>query len=108
MPVDQYCYKCGDPRHYVNACPHKMQQNQQGHKQNPPQQQQTGRNGGNQQNKTPWQGKVNHVTAESVAEASDVLLGTFTVASSPATVLFGTGATHAFIAKSFSNNIIYT
>ena len=52
---------------------------------------------GNQQNKAPLQGKLNHTTAESAAEASNVLLGTFSVNSTPAIVLFDTGATHAFI-----------
>ncbi|WVZ70910.1 hypothetical protein U9M48_019539 [Paspalum notatum var. saurae] len=77
--------------HYANACPRKVQSNQQGQqpgqRQNPPQSQQ-GRP--NQQGKAPWQGKVNHVTAESTAEAPNVVLGTFLVNSHPATVLFDT------------------
>ena len=44
---------------------------------------------------------MNHVTTESVAEASNVLLGMFHVNSFLATVLFDTGASHAFISKSF-------
>ena len=44
---------------------------------------------------------MNHVTAESAAEASNVLLGMFYVNSFPATVLFDTGASHVFISKSF-------
>ncbi|WVZ76472.1 hypothetical protein U9M48_024448 [Paspalum notatum var. saurae] len=72
---------------------------QSGQRQNPPQPQQ-GRP--NQQNKTPWQGKVNHVTAESAAEAPNVVIGTFLVNSHPATVLFDTGATHSFITKSYA------
>ncbi|WVZ63667.1 hypothetical protein U9M48_013281 [Paspalum notatum var. saurae] len=62
---------------------------------NPPQPQQ-GRP--NQQGKAPWQGKVNHVTAE----APNVVLGTFLVNSHPATVLFDTGAMHSFITKSYA------
>ncbi|WVZ80919.1 hypothetical protein U9M48_028353, partial [Paspalum notatum var. saurae] len=72
---------------------------QSGQRQNPPQPQQ-GRP--NQQGKAPWQGKVNHVTAESAAEAPNVVLGTFLVNSHPATVLFDTGATHSFITKSYA------
>ncbi|WVZ63978.1 hypothetical protein U9M48_013565 [Paspalum notatum var. saurae] len=56
----------------------------------------------NQRNKGPWQGKVNHVTAEAAAEAPNVILDTFLVNSKPATVLFDMGATHSFIAKSFA------
>ncbi|WVZ52060.1 hypothetical protein U9M48_003153, partial [Paspalum notatum var. saurae] len=52
--------------------------------------------------KAPWQGKVNHVTAESAAEAPNVVLGMFLVNSHPATVLFDTGATHSFITKSYA------
>ncbi|WVZ52062.1 hypothetical protein U9M48_003155 [Paspalum notatum var. saurae] len=40
----------------------------------------------NQRGKAPWQGKVNHVTAESAAEAPNVVLGTFLVNSHPATM----------------------
>ena len=102
-PVTRHCYKCGDPGHYANVCLHKVPPNQQGQKLNPQQQQQQqqNRNGGNAQNKTTWQGKVNHVTAESAAEGSNVLLGMFYVNSFPATVLFDTGASHVFISKSF-------
>ena len=54
------------------------------------------------QPRAPRQGKVNHVTAESAAEAPNVVIGTFMVNSYPATVLFDTGATHSFISKSFA------
>jgi hypothetical protein len=40
--------------------------------------------------------------AESVAEAPDVVIGTFMVNTHPATVLFDTGATHSFISRSFA------
>jgi hypothetical protein len=41
------------------------------------------------------------VTAESAAEAPNVVIGMFMVNTHPATVLFDTGATHSFIAQSF-------
>jgi hypothetical protein len=41
------------------------------------------------------------VTAESAAEAPNVVIGTFIVNTHPATVLFDTGATHSFITRSF-------
>ena len=45
---------------------------------------------------------MNHVMAESAAEAPNVVIGMFMVNSHPATVLFDTGATHSFITKSFA------
>jgi hypothetical protein len=44
---------------------------------------------------------VNHVTAESAAEAPNVVIGTFMVNAHPATVLFDTGAMHSFITQFF-------
>ncbi|WVZ52213.1 hypothetical protein U9M48_003295 [Paspalum notatum var. saurae] len=70
-PPGRNCYKCGDPGHYANVCPQKPLSNQQGQKLAP--QQQQGRPA--QQNKAPWQGKVNHVTAEAAAEAPNVVIG---------------------------------
>ncbi|WVZ52023.1 hypothetical protein U9M48_003118 [Paspalum notatum var. saurae] len=98
VPVVRNCYKCGDSGHLANNCPQKGQQQQQGTRQNAPQQQ--GRP--NQQNRAPLQGKVNHVTAETTAEAPNVVLGMFTVNSNPATILFDTGTTHSFITRSFA------
>ena len=44
---------------------------------------------------------MNHVTAESAAEAPNVVIGTFMVNSHPATVLFDTSSSHSFITKSY-------
>jgi hypothetical protein len=76
------CFHCGEPGHYANACPRKAQPGQQGRAAPP---------------KALAQGRVNHVTAESAAEAPNVVIGTFIVNTHPATVLFDTGATHSFI-----------
>ena len=81
------CYHCGQPGHYANTCPRKAQAGQQGRPAQP---------------RAPAQARVNHVTAESAAEAPNVVIGTFMVNSHPATVLFDTGATHSFISKSFA------
>jgi hypothetical protein len=82
----QACYHCGEPGHYANVCPRKAQAGQQGRAAPP---------------KAPAQGRVNHVTAESAAEAPNVVIGTFMVNTHTATVLFDTGATHSFITQSF-------
>ena len=41
------------------------------------------------------------MTAETAQEAPDVVIGTFTVNSNSATVLFNSGASHSFIAYTF-------
>jgi hypothetical protein len=51
---------------------------------------------------------VNHVTDEAAQEASDVMLGMFSVNSSPAIVLLDSGASHSCIAYYLSRIIIYT
>jgi hypothetical protein len=80
------CYHCGELGHYTNACPRKAQSGPQGRPAQP---------------KAPSQGRVNHVTAESAAEASNMVIGTFMVNTHPATVLFDTGATYSFSTQSF-------
>jgi hypothetical protein len=80
------CYHYGEPGHYANACPRKAQSGLQGRPAQP---------------KAPSQGRVNHVTAESAAEAPNVVIGTFMVNTHPTTVLFDTGAMHSFITQSF-------
>jgi hypothetical protein len=44
---------------------------------------------------------VNHVTTEEAQDAPGVVLGTFSVNSVPATVLFDSGASHSFITEQF-------
>jgi hypothetical protein len=46
-------------------------------------------------------GKVNHLEADTVQETTEVELGTFSVESHPANVLFHTGATHSFVTASW-------
>jgi hypothetical protein len=84
--LPRVCFHCGEPGHYANVCPRKAQSGQQGCLAQP---------------KEPSQGRVNHVTAESAADAPNVVIGTFMVNAHPATVLFDTGATHSFITRSF-------
>ena len=47
------------------------------------------------------QGRVHHVSAETIRDDSPVILGMLLANSYPAMVLFDTGATHSFIAQSF-------
>ena len=93
------CYKCGQKGHYAKSCPQKRLSPAPPAPQAP---RQAGQQGRPAQPRVPRQGKVNHVTAESAAEAPNVVIGTFMVSSHPATVLFDTGATHSFISKSFA------
>ena len=86
------CYQCGQKGHYAKSCPQKRLS---------PAPRQAGQQGCPAQPRAPLQGRVNHVTAESAAEAPNVVIGTFMVNSYPATMLFDTGATHSFITQSF-------
>jgi hypothetical protein len=44
---------------------------------------------------------LNHVSAEEAVEAPDIVLGTFLVNSTPARVLFDSGASHSFMTENF-------
>ena len=44
---------------------------------------------------------MNHVTAETAQEAPNVVIGTFSINSNSAIVLFDSGASHSFIAYIF-------
>jgi len=48
--------------------------------------------------------RVNHVNAETAQEAPEVMLGTFSINSIPATILFDSGASHSFISQAFVRN----
>jgi len=45
--------------------------------------------------------KVNLVAAETVQEGLEIMMGTFSINSIPATVLFDSGASHTFISQAF-------
>jgi hypothetical protein len=77
------CYRYGEPEHYANHCPKK--QNQQ-----TPQ----GQRSSNTR-------KVNHVSTEIAQTEAEVMLGTFNVHSTPATIFFYSGASHTFISNIF-------
>jgi hypothetical protein len=71
-------------------CPEKPNQ------QNPP------RNGN--QKMAPIGARVNHVNVESAQEVPEVMLGMFSVNSTPATILFYSRASHSFISQAFVRN----
>jgi hypothetical protein len=85
------CFCCGREGHMSYNCPEKPNQ------QNPPKQ------NGNQR-MAPNGAKVNHVNAETAQEAPKVMLGTFSVNSISATILFDSGASHSFISQVFVRN----
>ena len=58
-------------------------------------------NPGNRVRPIAAQGRVNHISANTVPEGQDVVLGTFLVNSVPASVLFDSGASHSFINEKF-------
>ena len=85
------CYRCGEVGHYAHQCPKK--QNQQA-----PQNQ----NGNPKFNaRPPHTAKVNYVSSDAAQETPEVMLGTFSVNSISATILFDYGASHSFISQAF-------
>ena len=66
------CFKCGQPGHYIADCP--------------------AWNGNNPKAIRPsLPGRVHHISAEEAREDSDVVLGTCTINTKPALVLFDSG-----------------
>nr|AAV31274.1 putative polyprotein [Oryza sativa Japonica Group]AAV31378.1 putative polyprotein [Oryza sativa Japonica Group] len=84
------CFNCGDPGHYADKCPKPRRV-----KVVPAQSNSTA---------PASKARVNHVAAAEAQDAPDVILGTFSVNSVPATVLFDSGATHSFLSMSFAGN----
>jgi hypothetical protein len=101
------CFNCGELGHYANICPkHNMQTPQEDIGQRfgqPLSQARIGNSSyrGNRGQRNYTRGRVNHVTAEEAQDAPGVVLGTFSVNSIPATVLFDSGASHSFITEQF-------
>jgi hypothetical protein len=95
-------YTCGQPGHFSKECPLKKPSAPSLSAPRPNQGQGRGparRNPKNQANVA--RGRLNHVSAEESAEAPDIVLGTFLVNSTPARVLFDSGASHSFVTENF-------
>ena len=96
------CFSCNQKGHYANQCPQKTGAA-------PRPNGGRGQGGGSSQDQKMvpaaqgvGSGRVNLVTAEEAQEAPDVVLGTLSVNSHPATVLFDSGASHSFVSESFA------
>jgi len=53
------------------------------------------------QNSTCFAAKVNHVAVETVQEGPEIMMGMFSINPIPATILFGSRASHTFISQAF-------
>jgi hypothetical protein len=93
---DRRFFNCGQPGHYISACPKPKQI-----KPNPPNQ------GAGNKPATPAkkpmvqvrQGKLNFTTMSDIPEGASVLTGTFSINDTPVKILFDSGATHSFISE---------
>jgi len=77
------CFRYGWEGHLSYDCPERF--NQQN----------------NNQKSTSYAAKVNHVAAETVQEGPEIMMGTFSINSIPAIVLFDYEALHTFISQAF-------
>jgi hypothetical protein len=80
------CFKCGKSGHYIANCP--LWNND---------------SGTSNAVKPTQVGRVHHIMAEGAQQDSDVVLGTCTINSQPAVVLFDSGVSHSFISKDFAD-----
>jgi len=77
------CFRCGKEGNLSYNCPEKF--NQQN----------------NNQKSTSYVAKVNHVSAETVQEGPEIMMGTFNINSIPTVVFFDSIASHTFISQAF-------
>ncbi|XP_066165540.1 uncharacterized protein [Oryza sativa Japonica Group] len=76
----ELCFNCNEPGHMVGKCPKPRRAGLKF-----------------------VQARVNHASAEEAQSAPEVILGTFPVNSTPAIILFDSGATHSIISKRFAS-----
>jgi hypothetical protein len=101
------CFNCGELGHYANICTKRNMQTPQkdnGQRIGQPLSQACIGNSthrGDRSQRNYARGRVNHVTTEQDQDALGVVLGTFSVNSVPATILFDSGASHSFITEQF-------
>ena len=85
------CLCCGKEGHLSYNYPKKPNQ-------------QTPQRQNSYQKPAPNTGKVNHVSTETALAEPEVMLGMFDINSTPAIVLFYSGASHSFISQTFVRN----
>ena len=100
---DGLCHKCGQPGHLaINCRPGQLQNSSR-----PPVGRRKGRRNHPSRNcsaRPPAMsgGQVTHVKIEEARESPKIVMGTLRVNSVPASVLFDSGASHAFVSQQFA------
>src|SRR3954469_21599186 len=98
QPNTRVCYKCGNPGHIARQC--SLQKNV------PPRPKHKAKTKPPKSSKAKSavveHGRVNHVTLKEAQEDTKVVLGTLTVNSKSASVLFDSGASHSFLSEKFA------
>jgi hypothetical protein len=94
------CFKCGEVRHYANACP---KWNPNTHARSNIQ--------GKQQTSATDKGfsiaRVNQVSVDATADSADIAIGAFYINSVPVAILFDYGATHSSFLLAMSTQMSY-
>nr|ABA98150.1 retrotransposon protein, putative, Ty3-gypsy subclass [Oryza sativa Japonica Group] len=111
-PSAVQCFRCNQMGHYARQCPQNPTNTNSGHAngstartptpaaaQSRPSSQASGQ--GSRASNNLGRGRVNRIQVETAQDASDVVMGMFSVNSVPAIVLFDSGASHSFISQAF-------
>jgi hypothetical protein len=100
LPGERRCFTCGEKGHFANQCPNPRNRPPPAAASTP-----APTRGANSVPVAARQnfvrGKVNHVVVEEAQEASDMVIGAFSVNDLSAVVLFDSGASHSFISVAY-------